>query len=74
VPAILQKGEIVIPKGAKSAGQQVVINYSPNIDARGADAAAVARLEAGQERMNREMNARIIDGVRKAQKANYKLS
>lgn len=44
-----------------------------HIDARGADAAAVARLEAGLNKTNREMQARIESGVRSAQKRNVKL-
>lgn len=44
-----------------------------HIDARGADAAAVARLQAGLEKTNREMDARIIQSIRKAQQSNVKL-
>lgn len=44
-----------------------------HIDARGADVAAVARLEAGLAKTNREMEARIVQGVRKAQQSNVKL-
>ncbi|MFK3688885.1 hypothetical protein ACI2J4_01230 [Agrobacterium tumefaciens] len=44
-----------------------------NIDARGADAAAVARLQAGLEKTNRELQSRIEAGVRSAQKRNVKL-
>jgi tape measure domain-containing protein len=43
-----------------------------NIDARGADAAAVARLERGLAKTNAEMQSRIEAGVRSAQNRNVK--
>jgi tape measure domain-containing protein len=73
VPAILQKGEVVLPRGAQSPSGGTTFAPVYHIDARGADAAAVARLQAGLDRTNREMQARIVDGVRKAQKSNVKL-
>ena len=42
------------------------------IDARGADQAAVSRLEAGLAKTNREMESRIISTMRKAQKSNVR--
>ena len=45
-----------------------------NIDARGADAAAVARLQAGFEKAQRNLKGEIINTVRQAQKGNVKLS
>ncbi len=44
-----------------------------NIDARGADAAAVARLQAGFEKAQRNLKGEIINTVRQAQKGNVKL-
>lgn len=73
VPAILQKGEVVLPKGAQSPTGGTTFAPVYHIDARGADAAAVARLEAGLNKTNREMQARIESGVRNAQKRNVKL-
>lgn len=73
VPAILQKGEVVLPKGAQSPTGSTTFAPVYHIDARGADAAAVARLEAGLAKTNREMQARIESGVRNAQKRNVKL-
>ncbi|WP_439273544.1 phage tail tape measure protein [Pseudochrobactrum sp. HB0163] len=43
------------------------------IDARGADQAAITRLEKGLAKTNREMEARVISTMRKAQKSNVKL-
>lgn len=65
VPIIAKKGEGVFTPGQMAAmggGGQTVINYSPNIDARGADAQAVARLAAAQaqDRQNFERN---VQGV-----------
>ncbi|MFK3848115.1 tape measure protein [Agrobacterium pusense] len=45
-----------------------------HIDARGADAAAVARLERGLAKTNAEMQSRIEAGVRSAQKRNVKFN
>jgi hypothetical protein len=73
VPAILQKGEVVLPRGAQSPSGGTTFAPVYHIDARGADAAAVARLEAGLNKTNREMQARIESGVRSAQQRNVKL-
>ena len=45
-----------------------------NIDARGADADAVARLQAGFEKAQRNLKGEIINTVRQAQKGNVKLN
>ncbi|NTG22048.1 tape measure protein [Agrobacterium rhizogenes] len=47
--------------------------YAPVIDARGADAAAVARLEQAQIRANQDFEARTLLTIRKANKAGVKL-
>lgn len=87
-PAVLEYGETVLEEAmadrttdvisglaSVAAGVQERSTFAPvyNIDARGADVAAVARLEAGLAKVNREMGARIVEGVRKAQKSNVKL-
>jgi hypothetical protein len=48
VPAILQKGEMVLPRGA-SAGSGVAVNF--NINAEGADRLAIATLRADLSKM-----------------------
>ncbi|WP_353641317.1 tape measure protein [Mesorhizobium sp. WSM2239] len=56
VPAILQRGEIVIPKGraqAQSAGQSIMI-HAP-INAPGADAAALARVERSVKELGKNI-------------------
>lgn len=66
VPIIARKGEGVFTQGQMAAmgggGQQTSITYAPNIDARGADAQAVARLAQalGQDRQNFERNVQAI--------------
>lgn len=65
--AVLQKGEQVIPKGG--AGGGVVLNFAPNIDARGADAAAVERIEATQRRMAADFKSSVVSAVRDAKSA-----
>ena len=49
---------------APGAAGGVVLNYSPTIDARGADAAAVARLERGQREMAANFEAKVVAVVR----------
>ena len=51
----------------------VSVNYAPVIDARGADAEAVARLEKVVAKQAAELQGRIEAGVRSAQKRNVKL-
>jgi len=51
----------------------VKVNYAPVIDARGADAAAVARLEKVVAKQGAEMQGRVEAAVRSAQKRNVKL-
>ena len=74
VPAILQKGERIIPRsGTTSQSSPVAVTYAPVIDARGADAEAVARLEKVVAKQAAELQGRIEAGVRSAQKRNVKL-
>lgn len=70
-----QTDKIIGALSASAVNMQERSSFAPvyNIDARGADVAAVARLEAGLAKVNREMGARIVEGVRKAQKSNVKL-
>ncbi len=61
-------------KSVTGGGSTGAVTLAPvyHIDARGADAAAVARLQAGLDKTNREMQSRIESGVRSAQKRNVK--
>ncbi len=65
-------GRIIPHDGAGGGG---AFSFSPvyQIDARGADQAAVARLEAGLKKTNQEMQARVIQTVREAQSKFVKL-
>ena len=62
VPIIAKRGEGVFTQGQMAAmgggGQQMNITYAPNIDARGADVQAVARLAQAlsDDRKNFERN------------------
>ena len=60
-------------KSLGSASQASVINYAPVIDARGADAAAVARIDASLQRTQRDLKATILSTVREAPGKNIKL-
>jgi hypothetical protein len=55
-------GNVVAMPGKGQDNQPVVFNYSPNIDARGADAQAVARLATAQanDRKNFENNVKAV--------------
>lgn len=53
--------------------QASVIHFSPVIDARGADAAAVARIDASLQRTQRDLKATILSTVRSAPDKNIKL-
>lgn len=63
-----------LPRGARVTpnsdigGGGVTVNFAPVIDARGADAGAVARIEAGQRRMAAEFDSRVVSAVRTAQR------
>lgn len=65
-------GRIIPHDGAGGGG---AFSFAPvyQIDARGADQAAVARLEAGLNKTNQEMQARVIQTVREAQSKFVKL-
>lgn len=62
-----------IPSLRPSNDNAVKVNYAPVIDARGADAAAVARLEKVVAKQGAEMQGRVEAAVRSAQKRNVKL-
>lgn len=51
-----------------------VINFSPNIDARGADASAVARIDASLQKLKAEIPTIVVGSVRDAQKRNVKFN
>ncbi|ARS70868.1 phage tail length tape measure family protein [Sinorhizobium meliloti] len=72
VPAILEKGEIVLPKGAKVGSEGVNVTYAPQIDARGADAAAVARLEQVMARDRAEFESKTVAAIRNARSRGVK--
>lgn len=59
-PAILHPNETVIDHSkGQSMGGGVVLNFAPVIDARGADASAVARVEQQQRQMAAEFEGRV---------------
>jgi hypothetical protein len=60
VPAILQKGEMVLPRGA-SAGSGVAVNF--NINAEGADRLAIATLRADLSKMASNIRETVRQSV-----------
>lgn len=75
-PEIIKGPAQVIPinmLGERGGGGSApVINITNNVDASGADAANVARLEAALVRSNRELEGRVIQAIRKANQSNVK--
>lgn len=55
VPAILQKGEVVIPRGAKATAAGTVVNMPVNINAPGADAAQLMRVREQLRQLQRDV-------------------
>lgn len=60
-----------ITKPGQGLSAAPAITYAPVIDARGADSAAVARLEAGMQRAQAEFAANVVTTVRDAQKKRH---
>ncbi len=60
----------VVTAAARTSGAS--FTYAPQIDARGADAAAVARLEKVVEQGNRDFNAKAVAAIQKANKSRVK--
>ncbi|TWB20039.1 tape measure domain-containing protein [Rhizobium sp. ERR 1071] len=69
-PSLPKPSRIASPASSQAGSS---FTYAPVIDARGADAAAVARLEQAQIRLNRDFEARTIKTIRAANKAGVKL-
>lgn len=71
----LPRGSQVIPNhklGERGGGVNVPVNI--NIDATGADAAGLARVEQQVAKLQRDLPATVISTVRKAQNSNMKLA
>ena len=68
VPAILERGERVIPKG--QSGGDGGYAYAPvyNIDARGTDAGAVDRIRQGIAKIDAEFEARAVNAFNMGKK------
>lgn len=68
VPAILERGELVIPKNRVQgqSGSGVVINMPVTIDATGADAAGLARVERAVADLNATLPARVVQVIRES--------
>lgn len=66
--AMLHPQETVIDHTKQSAGGSTSVVFAPVIDAKGADAAAVLRLERALEKANQEFGSRVVTEVILAQK------
>lgn len=62
-----------VSRVAASRGASTKITYAPKIDARGADAAAVARLEQAQAQDRQTFEAKVIGTIRSANARGVKL-
>ncbi|EJL57970.1 Prophage tail length tape measure protein [Rhizobium sp. CF122] len=67
VPAILERGEKITPKGV-STGSSVSAPVSIAIDARGADADGLARVERQLAKLRSEIPGTVVSTVKDAQK------
>lgn len=65
----------VMPKIAAGGGggSPIVVNFNPQIDARGASVEAVARLDDQMQRMKREIPSVVIQTVRGQQSGKWKM-
>ncbi|UXT96766.1 phage tail length tape measure family protein [Agrobacterium tumefaciens] len=73
VPAILQKGERIIPRNASSSGgSPVAVSFAPVYNVQGSGP-EIAQLRAQMAKDKAEMPARVEAAVRSAQKRNVKL-
>lgn len=66
--AMLHPQETVIDHTKQSTGGSTSVVFAPVIDAKGADAAAVLRLERALEKANQEFGSRVVTEVILAQK------
>lgn len=69
VPAILQKGEVVLPRGTKMGGGTSIVINAP-ISAPGADAAQLARVEASVKELGRNVPKMVDQRVNTRQTRN----
>jgi hypothetical protein len=58
--------------GSRGISSGPNITYAPTIDARGADSAAVARIQETLARDKAEFSVRVVTAVQKAKKSNVK--
>ncbi|WP_414464595.1 tape measure protein [Hyphomicrobium sp. DY-1] len=70
VPAILQRGERVVPKGARAAGGGVSISVPVSISADGADPSQLARLTAQVVSLQQTLPKTIVSTIQNAKSRN----
>ncbi|MGN6307322.1 MAG: phage tail length tape measure family protein [Mesorhizobium sp.] len=66
IPAILQRGEVVIPKGARMGGGQSVVINAP-INAPGADAAALMRVQKSVDDLRKAVPGMVTSTTHRTQ-------
>lgn len=66
IPAILQRGEVIIPKGAKMSGGQSIIINAP-INAPGADAAALLRVQKSVDDLRKAVPGMVTSTTHRTQ-------
>lgn len=74
MPAMVRAPAMPKIQPVGGGGSPVVVNFNPQIDARGASVEAVARLEQQMQRMKSELPSVVVDTVRKAGKSFVKLN
>ncbi len=67
------QAQAALRQQAGGASGTVTLNFAPVIDAKGADAAAVAQLAAEQKMLANSFEGRVYDAMRKARRRNIQL-
>lgn len=66
VPAILQKGERVLPRGSSATGGGIVVNISTAIDAKGAYPESIEQIRSSLSQMQSGLKSQVTEAVRDA--------
>ena len=67
MPAILQKGEVVLPRNTKTGSGSISAPISIAIDARGADEAGLVRVERQIAALKASLPGTVVRTVKDAQ-------
>jgi hypothetical protein len=72
VPAILERGEVVIPRGVRSTAGGTAVSINVSIDARGADKDGLARVAGEVAKLRAELPSRAVQAIQQAKTSRVK--